>query len=53
MVSKLKQAESPESNEMVSNGWEFLGVINYYGGDHGLYDLTAAIQSILAQPTNQ
>jgi hypothetical protein len=24
VVSKLKQAESPESNEMVSNGWEFL-----------------------------
>ena len=42
MVSKLKQAESPESNEMVSNGWEFLGVINYYGGDHGLYDLTVS-----------
>jgi len=42
VVSQLKKAESPDSNEMVSNGWEFLGVINYYGSDHGLYDLTVS-----------
>jgi hypothetical protein len=43
VVNQLKQAESPDSIEMINNGWEFLGVINYYGGDHGLYDLTMSI----------
>ena len=40
VINKLKKVESPdESLESVSDAWEFLGAINYYGSDHGLYDV--------------
>ncbi len=40
VINKLKKVKSPdESLESVSDAWEFLGAINYYGGDHGLYDM--------------
>ncbi|WP_262966882.1 hypothetical protein [Methylobacter psychrophilus] len=37
VVSELKQIESPDSK--ATNAWEFLGVINYYGHDHGLCEV--------------
>lgn len=42
VVNHFKQVESPDFTEKVNNGWEFLGVINYYGGDHGLYDIAVS-----------
>jgi hypothetical protein len=42
VVNHLKQEESPECIETVNNAWEFLGVINYHGGDHGLYEIAVA-----------
>jgi hypothetical protein len=43
VVSELKKTESPDEIEGVNNAWEFLGVINYHGGDHGLYDVTVSV----------
>ena len=42
VVNHLKQIESPDFIETVTNAWEFLGVINYHGGDHGLYEITVS-----------
>jgi hypothetical protein len=42
VVSELKETGSPDEIEGVTNAWEFLGVINYHGGDHGLYDFTVS-----------
>lgn len=40
VVMKLKKIDSPEKIENINNEWDFVGVINYYGGDHFLYQST-------------
>lgn len=40
VAKALKVADAPEEIENVNNAWDFLGVINYHGGDHFLYQAT-------------
>ncbi len=52
VVMELKKVDSPDNIENINNKWDFLGVINYHGGDHFLYqatvdDLKATVFSII------
>ncbi|WP_058553743.1 hypothetical protein [Thiohalocapsa sp. ML1] len=40
VVREWKMAEPPDPEEGITNAWEFLGVINYHGSDHGLCEFT-------------